>query len=77
LKAHFGFRKLGLLIPVKCFLIDPSIKSALVFLRKTDWARQKVEDLYLKTKFNIDTFKLVEEEYSTQKTKKNKPSPNK
>ncbi|MES2797599.1 MAG: VF530 family protein [Bacteroidota bacterium] len=77
LKAHFGFRKLGQMIPVRCFILDPSIKSSLVFLRKTDWARLKVEELYLKTAFNPDTFKLVEEEYFAQKQKKIKPSPNK
>lgn len=70
LKAHFGFRKLGLLIPIRCFLWEPSIKSSLVFLRKTDWARVKVEELYLKTAFNPETFKLVEEEYFAVKSKK-------
>jgi uncharacterized protein (DUF2132 family) len=69
LKAHFGFRKLGQMIPVRCFLLDPSIKSSLVFLRKTDWARLKVEELYLKTKFDESTFKLVENEYNMAKKK--------
>ena len=70
LKAHFGFRKLGTIIPVRCFMLDPSIKSSLVFLRKTDWARIKVEELYLKTKFDANTFKTVEEEYYMSKKSK-------
>ncbi|MBF4491400.1 DUF2132 domain-containing protein [Flavobacterium sp. JLP] len=49
LVAHYGFDTLGELIPVKCFLSNPSIKSSLTFLRKTDWARKKVEDLYVKS----------------------------
>ena len=49
---------------------NPSIKSSLVFLRKTEWARTKVEELYLKTDFNSETFKLVEEEYFASKAKK-------
>ncbi|PIF34026.1 uncharacterized protein DUF2132 [Flavobacterium sp. 9] len=46
---YYGFDTLGELIPVKCFLSNPSIKSSLTFLRKTDWARKKVEDLYVKS----------------------------
>lgn len=46
---YYGFDTLGELIPVKCFLSNPSIKSSLIFLRKTDWARKKVEDLYVKS----------------------------
>lgn len=42
-----GWRPIGFRIPVNCFLIDPSLKSSLKFLRKTPWARKKVEDLYL------------------------------
>lgn len=71
LKAHFGFRKLGQMIPIRCFILDPNIKSSLVFLRKTEWARIKVEELYLKTDFKSDTFKQVETEYFDQKKKKN------
>ena len=44
---YLGWEELGKLIPVNCFLINPSIKSSLTFLRKTPWARKKVEDLYL------------------------------
>ena len=45
--THFGWAELALLIPVNCFKSDPSIKSSLKFLRKTPWARDKVEVLYL------------------------------
>jgi uncharacterized protein (DUF2132 family) len=47
LVEHFGFEDLGQRIPIKCFTTDPSIKSSLTFLRKTPWARKKVEDLYV------------------------------
>ena len=47
LVQYFGWEKLGLHININCFNIDPSIKSSLKFLRRTDWARKKVEDLYL------------------------------
>ena len=46
---EYGFAKLGEDIKIKCFLIDPSISSSLKFLRKTPWAREKVEELYLAT----------------------------
>jgi len=45
----YGFDTLGELIKIKCFTENPSIKSSLTFLRKTDWARKKVEDLYVKS----------------------------
>ena len=45
----YGFDTLGELIKIKCFTENPSVKSSLTFLRKTDWARKKVEDLYIKT----------------------------
>ena len=46
---YYGFDTLGELIRIKCFNSNPSIKSSLTFLRKTDWARKKVEELYIKT----------------------------
>lgn len=46
---YYGFETLGELIKIKCFTDNPSIKSSLTFLRKTDWARKKVEELYVKT----------------------------
>ena len=45
----YGFDTLGELIKIKCFTDNPSIKSILTFLRKTDWARKKVEELYVRT----------------------------
>lgn len=50
LVSHYGFEELGDRINIKCFTTDPSIKSSLTFLRRTPWARDKVEKLYLKTK---------------------------
>jgi len=49
LVKQYGWVELGRRIPVKCFTSDPSIKSSLVFLRQTPWARKKVEALYLKS----------------------------
>ena len=46
---YYGFDTLGELIKIKCFTDNPSVKSSLTFLRKTDWARKKVEELYIKT----------------------------
>jgi uncharacterized protein (DUF2132 family) len=46
----YGWEKLAKYIRIKCFATDPSIKSSLKFLRKTDWARTKVEDLYVAMK---------------------------
>ena len=45
---HYGWEKLGSKIRINCFTKDPSIKSSLKFLRTTPWAREKVEQLYLK-----------------------------
>ena len=47
---HYGWEELGDRINVRCFKVDPSIKSSLTFLRKTPWARTKVERLFLKLK---------------------------
>ena len=44
---HYGWELLGYYININCFNIDPSIKSSLKFLRKTPWARTKVENLYI------------------------------
>ena len=46
---QFGWKALGELIPIRCFMRDPSIKSSLAFLRKTPWARARVEALYVKS----------------------------
>jgi len=47
LVEQYGWEDLGRRIPINCFMNDPSIKSSLKFLRKTPWARKKVEELYL------------------------------
>ena len=47
LVAHFGWPGLGEQIDIRCFTSDPSVASSLKFLRKTPWAREKVESLYL------------------------------
>jgi len=49
LVSFYGWEELGNRIRINCFRIDPSIKSSLKFLRRTPWARQKVEELYLET----------------------------
>jgi uncharacterized protein (DUF2132 family) len=48
LAEHYGWEELGGMIPIRCFTHDPSVKSSLVFLRKTPWARAKVEQLYVR-----------------------------
>ncbi|NCW12296.1 MAG: DUF2132 domain-containing protein [Chitinophagia bacterium] len=48
LVAYFGWEALGQHIPINCFNSNPSISSSLKFLRKTLWARKKVEDLYIR-----------------------------
>jgi len=47
LVERHGWEELGRMVPIRCFLFDPSIKSSLTFLRKTPWARAKVEQLYI------------------------------
>ena len=49
LVTEYGWEELGYRIDIRCFNYDPSIKSSLKFLRRTPWAREKVERLYLKT----------------------------
>lgn len=50
LVEYYGWHQLALRIDIRCFRNDPSVKSSLKFLRRTPWARQKVEDLYLEMK---------------------------
>ena len=50
LVAHYGWPGLDERIRINCFAVNPSIKSSLVFLRRTPWARTKVEELYIKTR---------------------------
>jgi uncharacterized protein (DUF2132 family) len=49
LVEKLGFAQMAEVVPVRCFEMNPCIKSSLTFLRKTPWARKKVEDLYVKT----------------------------
>jgi len=49
LVEYYGWDKLGTRINIRCFNSDPSVKSSLKFLRKTSWARKKVENLYIAT----------------------------
>ena len=52
LVQHVGWDEMGRQVPVRCFLHDPSVKSSLTFLRRTPWARAKVETLYVNWKRN-------------------------
>ena len=47
LSAHYGWEELGQRVPIRCFQSEPSVASSLKFLRRTPWARDKVESLYL------------------------------
>jgi len=49
LVEYYGWEELGERISIRCFNENPSVKSSLTFLRKTPWAREKVEQLYVKT----------------------------
>ena len=49
LVERHGWEALGQAIPIRCFQLDPSVKSSLTFLRRTPWARAKVEELYLQS----------------------------
>ncbi|MBK7036962.1 MAG: DUF2132 domain-containing protein [Chitinophagales bacterium] len=49
LVKEYGWEDLGMIIRINCFNDNPSIKSSLTFLRKTPWARKKVEELYVET----------------------------
>jgi uncharacterized protein (DUF2132 family) len=46
---HYGYEELGRKIKIRCFMNNPTLKSCLTFLRKTAWAREKVEKLYINT----------------------------
>ncbi len=51
---HYGWNELGKRINIRCFTNDPSVKSSLKFLRKTPWARTKVEELFIATQKKTD-----------------------
>ena len=52
LVARLGWAELGARVPVRCFLLEPSLASSLTFLRRTPWARAQVEALYLELKLD-------------------------
>jgi len=52
LVTRYGWQEMADRIPIRCFEFDPSIKSSLTFLRKTPWARQKVEDWFIEDFYN-------------------------
>src|SRR5260370_1079429 len=60
---YYGWEELGQRINIKCFTVNPNVKSSLAFLRKTPWARQKTESLYLivlhKFQYGTEAFRLV------------------
>jgi uncharacterized protein (DUF2132 family) len=49
---HMGWHELGERIPIRCFTFNPTVKSSLNFLRKTPWARAKVEDLFIRCRLH-------------------------
>ena len=53
LVSYYGWEELGQRINIRCFNYDPSVKSSLKFLRKTPWARKKVENLYVATQKSV------------------------
>lgn len=53
LVERYGWEELGKRINIRCFTSEPSIKSSLKFLRKTEWARKKVEELYIQTQSSV------------------------
>ena len=55
LHTHYGWEQLAYLIRINCFFENPSVSSSLKFLRKTPWARSKVEQLYIAMMNDIDT----------------------
>ena len=58
LVEKYGWEELGRRIKIKCFTHDPSISSSLKFLRRTPWARQQVEALYLNTQWSADDMNI-------------------
>ena len=56
LHDKYGWEKLGQLVKINCFIKDPSINSSLKFLRKTPWARSKVEELYINSLKSKESF---------------------
>ena len=65
LVEHYGWQHLSMKVNINCFKSNPTIKSSLKFLRKTDWAREKVERLYIKMK--------DKQMYETERTEQESP----
>ncbi len=65
LEARFGWAELAERIPVRCFSNDPSLSSSLKFLRKTPWAREKVESLYISMLQDIRRTEIADSPNST------------
>lgn len=57
LEMNYGWEELAERVPINCFKNNPSLKSSLTFLRKTPWAREKVEQLYIQSKKNWGKYK--------------------
>ena len=55
LVEELGWEQMGYLVPINCFLKDPSVKSSLKFLRRMPWARTKVEELYIERIYQFKT----------------------
>lgn len=70
---HYGWHRLGKTITINCFTKTPSIKSSLKFLRRTPWAREKIEDLYLDTQFSQKMLKKWQAEAKVSKPGKKTP----
>ncbi|MGJ8640659.1 MAG: VF530 family DNA-binding protein [Opitutaceae bacterium] len=64
LSDYYGWDGLAERIPVRCFMFEPTVKSSLKFLRRTPWARKKIEDLFVYTleKYGVDEDEENEEE---------------
>ena len=60
LVEHYGWVDLGIRIKINCFNYDPSVKSSLKFLRRTPWARAKVEELFIETKEREDHWREID-----------------
>ncbi len=59
LVERYGWDELGKCINIRCFISDPSVKSSLKFLRKTPWARKKVEDLFIATQKSMKNARMI------------------
>ena len=58
LVAHYGWERMGRAIDIRCFNNNPDMQSSLKFLRRTPWARKKVEELYLVYLFEVENARM-------------------